>query len=143
MDILVLTESKLEDYFPNLQSVVDEFSEPFKSDRNRPGGGVMIYVRDDCTSKLLTNIFFSNDILGIFEEMNVRKCKWLLLGTYHPTSQSDQYVFENADKAFDMWNCYDKNLLTEDFNVEISDHYSENILYQHELKVSLKGKLVL
>ena len=62
MDILVLTESKLEDYFPNSQSVVDEFSEPFKSDRNRPGGGVMIYVRDDCTSKLLTNIFFSNDI---------------------------------------------------------------------------------
>ena len=60
-----------------------------------------------------------------------------MLGTYHPTSQSDHYVFENADKAFDMCNCYDKNLLTEDFNIEISDYYSENILW---IKSFVKGK---
>ena len=33
-----------------------------------------------------------------------------------------------------------KNLLTEEFNVEISDHYSKNILYQHEYKSFVKGK---
>ena len=72
--------------------------------------------------------------------MNFRKCKWLLLGTYHPSSQSYQYFFENVDNALDMRNYYDKKLLTEDFNAEIYDHYFENVLYQHEHKSLVKEK---
>ena len=59
VDILILTETKLEDSFPNSEFLVDEFSKPFRIDRNRPGGGVMIYVRDNIPSKLLTKYFFS------------------------------------------------------------------------------------
>ena len=103
MDIFVLTETKLEDSFPNSQFLVDGFSEPFRIDRNRSGGGVMIYVRDVIPSKFLTKHFFPNDIEDLFVELNFRKCKWLLLGTYHPPSQSDQYFFENVDKASDMY----------------------------------------
>ena len=58
VEILVFTETKLDDSFLNLQFSVDGFSEPFRIDRNRFGGGVMIYDRDDIPSKLLTNIFF-------------------------------------------------------------------------------------
>ena len=58
VEILVFTETKSDDSFLNLQFSVDGFSEPFKIDRNRSGGGVMIYDRDDIPSKLLTNIFF-------------------------------------------------------------------------------------
>ena len=59
VDILVLTETKLNDSFPNLQFLVDGLFEPCRIDRSRSGGGVMIYVRDDNPSKLLTkNIFF-------------------------------------------------------------------------------------
>ena len=58
VEILVSTETKSDDSFLNLQFSVDGFSEPFKIDRNRSGGGVMIYDRDDIPSKLLTNIFF-------------------------------------------------------------------------------------
>ena len=58
VEILVFTETKSDDSFLNLQFSVDGFSEPFRIDRNRFGGGVMIYDRDDIPSKLLTNIFF-------------------------------------------------------------------------------------
>ena len=34
VDILVLTETKLDDSFPNSQFLVDGFSEPFRIDRN-------------------------------------------------------------------------------------------------------------
>ena len=34
VDILVLTETKLDDSFPNSQFSVDGFSEPFRIDRN-------------------------------------------------------------------------------------------------------------
>ena len=107
MDILVLTETKLDDSFPNSRFLVDRFSESFRIDRNRSGGGVIIYVRDCIPSKLLTKHFFPNNIKGLFVELNFRKCKWLLLGTYHPPSQSDQYFFENVDKTLDMYSYYD------------------------------------
>ena len=46
VDILVLTETKLDDSFQNSQFSVDGFSEPFRIDRNRAGVGVIIYGRD-------------------------------------------------------------------------------------------------
>ena len=58
VDILVVTGTKLNDSFPNPQLSVDGFSGPFRIDRNRFGGGVMIYVRDNIPSKLLTKHFF-------------------------------------------------------------------------------------
>ena len=59
VDILGLTERKLDDYFPNSQFLVDGFSEPFSMDRNKSVGGVIIYVRNNIPSKLLTKHFFS------------------------------------------------------------------------------------
>ena len=59
VDILGLTERKLDDYFPNSQFLVDGFSEPFSIDRNKSVGGVIIYVRNNIPSKLLTKHFFS------------------------------------------------------------------------------------
>ena len=58
-DTLILTETKLDDSFPNSQFLVDGFSEPFRIDKNRSGGVVMIYVRHDIPIKLLTKHFFS------------------------------------------------------------------------------------
>ena len=53
-DILVITETKLDDTFPNAQFLVPGFSKIFRFYRNRKGGGVMIYVHEDTPSKLLT-----------------------------------------------------------------------------------------
>ena len=46
-------------------------------------------------------MFFPYDKEGLFVELNLRKCKWLLFRTYHPPSQEDIYYFDNLDKAFD------------------------------------------
>ena len=43
-------------------------------------------------------------------------------------------LFENVDKASDMYSYYDKILLTGDFNAVIYDHYLEAFLYLHERK---------
>ena len=47
MDILVVTESKLDESFPAGQFCMQGYCPPFRLDRNANGGGVPIYVRDD------------------------------------------------------------------------------------------------
>ena len=55
IDIFVLTETKV--------------------DRNRNGGGFMIYIREDIPSKRLDEHVFPYDMEGLFVELSFRKCK--------------------------------------------------------------------
>ena len=138
IDVLVITETELDNSFPTLQFLVKGFAEPFRLDRNRNGGGVMIYIRDDIPSRFLLKHVFPSDTEGLYIELNFRKCKWLLLGTYHPLSQSDQYYLNNLDKLLDTYSNYEKTLLVGDFNAQTTDHYLSSFLYRHELSSIVK-----
>ena len=137
--ILVLTETKLDETFPPFRFLIDGFSKPIRLDRNRNGGGILIFVRNDFPSKLLTKHHFPDDIEGLFIELNFRKTKCLFLGMYHPPSQNDQYYFDCRDKALDIYNNYDKVILTGGFNSEEVETVFETFLYQHDLKSLAEG----
>ena len=98
VDILVITETKLDSTFPTSQFLIGGYNEPYRFDRNRNGGDVLIYVREDITDHKL-----SHDIKGIFVELNLRKNKWLLFGSYHPPSQSDEYFFNHVKNGLDIY----------------------------------------
>ena len=102
-DISIITETKLDDTYPISQFHIDGYSMPYRLDRNRNDGGVIIYVRDDIQSNILRKHLFPNDVELIFVDINFRRSKWLICGTYHPPSQSDQYYFDNIDKAPDVY----------------------------------------
>ena len=76
-DTLILTENKLDDSFPTSQFIVDGFSMPYQQDRNRNGGGIMIYICDDIPNIHFTKHVFREDMEGLFVELNFRKSKWL------------------------------------------------------------------
>ena len=71
---------------------------PYRLNRNRNGGGVIIYIREHIPSKILEKHKLHHDIEDIFIELNFRKAKWLFFGAYHPPSQNDQYYFEALQK---------------------------------------------
>ena len=79
IDILVITETKIDSSFPNAQFRIDGFSAPFRLDRNRFGGRVIFSVREDIPCKQLTKHILPGNIEEIFVEINFRKTKWLLL----------------------------------------------------------------
>ena len=83
LDILVITETKLDDTFPEKQFLVPGYKKPYRLDRNRNGGGVMIYVREDIPSDILLKHNIPQNVEAIFIEINLRKNKILLVGTYH------------------------------------------------------------
>ena len=53
IDILVITESKLDDTLPDNQFLIDGFSLPYRIDRDSNGGEVLIFVREDLPSRVL------------------------------------------------------------------------------------------
>ena len=71
-------ETKLDETFPSSQFHMDGFSLPYRLDRNRNGGGVMIFVKEDIPSKLLTKHNFPSDVEGLFVELNFRRSNFSL-----------------------------------------------------------------
>ena len=57
---------------------------PFRLGLNRNEDGIMIFMRDDIPSRLITKHVFPDDIEDLFVELNFRKVKWLLFGTLSP-----------------------------------------------------------
>ena len=45
VDILVLSETKLDSTFPSIQFLINGFSVPHRLDRNSKGSGILLYVR--------------------------------------------------------------------------------------------------
>ena len=86
IDIMVLTETKLDNTFPEKQFLIPGYKKPYRSDRNQFGGGVMIYVREDIPSDKLLKHHLHENMEAIFVEINLRKNKFLVVGTYHSTN---------------------------------------------------------
>ena len=141
IDILVITETKLDATFKTSQFCIEGFNEPYRMNRNRFGGGILIYIREGIPTKQLKLHTFPSDIEGMFIELNLRKTKWLLYGTYHPPEQDDKYFFDCLGKALDIYsNKYDKFLLIGDFNAEVGETHLDNFLKDNDAKNIVKVK---
>ena len=53
LNVLMITETKLDDSFPEQQFHIEGFNIPFILDRNRYGGGLLSYVRNYINAVLL------------------------------------------------------------------------------------------
>ena len=76
IDILMVSETKLDNSFPVSQFLIDSYTLPFRLDRDNNGGGIMLFVREDIPCK----VFFveNHPMEGFYVGINLRKIKWLL-----------------------------------------------------------------
>ena len=135
IDIMIFSETKIDESHPTSQFMIGGFLTAYRFDRNRFGGGILIYVREDIPSKQINDHKFDDGIEGIFVEVNLRKRKWLIFGTYYPPSQDDKFYFDNIGKALELYNNkYDKVLLAGDFNDEVKETILMNFLELYNLR---------
>ena len=83
IDILLVSETKLDISFPAAQFFMNGFSKPYRLYRNDKGGGIMLYVRDHIPSRKV-NLEINPNIEAFLIEINLKKRKWLLLCSYNP-----------------------------------------------------------
>ena len=75
IDILVITETKADSNFPLNQFAIQGYSKPYRFDKNRNGGVVYIYIREDIPNRELKIHNTPQDIESIFIEINLIKTK--------------------------------------------------------------------
>ena len=54
VDIMVISETKLDESFPNGQFIIPGYALPCRLDCNQFGGGIMVFVREDIPSRVLS-----------------------------------------------------------------------------------------
>ena len=53
IDVLVVSETKIDDSFRNRNFLIDGFSMSYRLDRNSDGSGPLLFVREDIPSNLV------------------------------------------------------------------------------------------
>ena len=84
--VIRITESKLDETIPDEEINIDSY-ELARSDRNRHGGGVVCYIRNDISFNVRGD--FSSEIENIFLDIFLPKTNPMLIGIlYRPPDQS-------------------------------------------------------
>ena len=107
--------------FPDSQFLIDGFGKPFRLDRNKNGGGIMLFIRSDIPAKVI-----SIDKKFLFEsfyvELNFRKKKWLLNCSYNPNNNSIESHLNCLSRSINSFSSkYENIILLGDFNSCMDD----------------------
>ena len=124
----MFSESWLKPDITDDEVLLDHFLPPFRSDRtDRPGGEVVIYVRDSISCKRRSDL----EILGlaaVWVEVKVKSKNILIRGFYRPPNCNAEYlnlISESVDRAIST-NINDV-IITGDFNYNILSNESNKI----------------
>ena len=82
IDVLMISETKIDDGFPLGNFLIGGFSKPYRLDRDSLGGCILLYVREDIPTNL-TEVE-TKPIEGFYVEINLRNDKWLINCSYNP-----------------------------------------------------------
>ena len=95
------------------------FSDPFRIDRNVHGGGILLYVKEDIPTKVLSLELIPSECF--FVEFNLRKRKWLISCSCNPHKNNIFNHIEILSKNLHLYSSqYESNYRTY-FNVEVTD----------------------
>ena len=121
-DLLLVSETKLDDSFPTVQFLMNGLCKPYRLDRCSNGGGLLLNIRKDIPSRLLTEYKPPENVECLFLEIDIRKKKWLLCCSYNPHKNNVSNHLHYLNKGLDVYlKHYDNLLILRDLNSELKD----------------------
>ena len=60
----MVSETKINDTFPESQFLIEDFSKPFRLDRTAKGGGILLYIREDIPCRYIKQTTLNNSYKG-------------------------------------------------------------------------------
>ena len=120
VDILLISETKLDNSFPNGQFLIKWYSTPYRLDWDAKGGKDVIYKRK-YPFKTLAVENFPFKLKGFYVEINLRKKKWLLCCSYNPKKNNIRAHLDCLNKSLALHLLKYEHFLVIDFKVWVED----------------------
>ena len=99
----MISKTKLDDSFPTAQFLIKGFSAPYRFDGSSKGGGLLLYIREDISSKIL---------------------KWPLNGSYNPNKSQISHHLKCLNSVLDEYSKkYENYVFIGEFNVNTSNSF--------------------
>ena len=137
-DICLLSETKIDDTFPNSQFFAEGYK-MFRKDRNKNGGGLILYVNEDIPGKLINSYNFKEASEIIVFDFRISNKKRLLLGNYKPPSQNELSFMNEVKLSLNFFSSsYENFLLLGDFNLSTENPNLKNLLNSFDLESLIK-----
>ena len=138
IDILMVSETKLDSSFQQAQLRIEGYAPPFRYDRNSHGGGILLFTGEDIPTKIIS-ITPLNDFEAIFVELNFRKKKILLCCSYNPHKNLISNHLNILGKILDtQMKIYENFLIVGDFNSEMTESAMKNFCGTNHLHNLIK-----
>ena len=136
VDVLMISETKIDETFPSRQFYIEGFTPPYRLDRNCHGGGILVYFREDIPSKLIE---MNSSVEKISIELNSRKKKWLVNCPYNANNSNICDHLRSLGKSLDtLLTNYDKLFLMRNFNAEEANIHIKDFCNLYKLKNLIK-----
>ena len=138
IDILVISETKIDNSFPENQFSMDLYNLAYRLERTQDGGGLLVYFRTGIPSrKLITDL--PENVEGILFDMNIRNKKWLIIAGYNPNKEHIGSFLCNVGKSLDyLIGKYENLIIIGDFNSQMEEYamkdFCETYLLQKRAK---------
>ena len=124
VDLLAISQAKLDDSFPVGQFKILGYASPFRLDRNQNDVGILAFVREDIPVKFLSSE--ERPIEAFFFELNRDKKKRLVCCCYNPNKSNISRHLDTLRKSLDLYSVhYENTILIAGFNVSIDDPHME------------------
>ena len=124
----MVTETKVDKSSPTGQFIIPCFASPYRFDRTKEGGGILVYIRKDISWKLLNISYIASDIECLGIEVNLRKVKWLVICSHNPHKNYISNHLESLSKLLNRnFSQYERFLCIGDFNSEITEFAMKNV----------------
>ena len=137
VDILMISETKLDNSFPEGQFLIEGYRKPYGNDRNYHGGGIMLYVRADISSKLLSRELLPMEVFYV--EINLHKKKWSLSSSYNPNKNTIKSHIVMLHKGLALYSSkYENFIVLGDFNVGMDSNDMAVFCDMYDLKRLIK-----
>ena len=122
LDLFLISETKIDSFFPDAQFSYEGYSKPHRKDRSLGGGGLLVYVNDNIPSRKLNEHSLPGDIEIMCVELNLKKQKWIVIGIYRPPKMNEKYFLDHLSRVVDFYSkAYARVLIIGDFNSEPCD----------------------
>ena len=111
----------------------------FRKDRNKNGGGLILYVNEDIPGKIINSYNFKGGSEIIAFEFSISNKKWLLLGNYKPPSQNELSFINEIKLSLNFFSSsYENFLLLGDFNLFTENSNIKCLLNTFDLESLIK-----